>query len=116
MPHRVEKLLSDLKLACSEIEGFTKGQSLEDYVEDRLLQLGLEREFEIIGEALKRLEKIDGDNLERHIPEYRRIIGFRNIIAHGYDVIDDATLWDLATNRVPELLEQAGRYLEAIGA
>lgn len=116
MPHRIEKLLSDLSLACSEIGSFTAGKSLDDYLADRLLQLGLEREFEIIGEALNRLERIDGDRLEQHIPEYRRIIGFRNIIAHGYDVIDDVTLWDLATNRVPELLKQAKQYLEAIGA
>jgi uncharacterized protein with HEPN domain len=116
MPHKVEKLLSDLSLACSEISGFTKGKMLDDYLADRLLQLGLEREFEIIGEALNRLERIDGERLERQIPEYRRIIGFRNIIAHGYDVIDDVTLWDLATNRVPELLEQAKAYLEEIGA
>lgn len=43
----------------------------------------------------------------KKIPEYKRIIGFRNIIAHGYDVIDDAALWDFANNRVPELLEKA---------
>ena len=116
MPHKIEKLLSDLSLACSEIASFIKGKTLDDYLADRLLQLGLEREFEIIGEALNRLERIDGDRLEQHIPEYRRIIGFRNIIAHGYDVIDDATLWDLATNRVVELREQTKHYMEAIGA
>lgn len=116
MPHNIEKLLSDLSLACSEIVSFTAGKALDDYLADRLLQLGLEREFEIIGEALNRLERIDGDRLEQHIPEYRRIIGFRNIIAHGYDVVDDVTLWDLATNRVPELLKQGNQYLEAIGA
>jgi hypothetical protein len=39
MLHRIEKLLTDLRLACSEIEGFTQGKSLEDYQKDRLLQL-----------------------------------------------------------------------------
>jgi uncharacterized protein with HEPN domain len=44
------------------------------------------------------------------IPDYRKIIGFRNIIAHGYDVIDQAVLWDFAVNKVPELLENVDRY------
>ena len=111
MPHRIEKLLTDLSLACSEIEGFTQGKSIDDYQKDRLLQLALEREFEIIGEALNRLQRIDEVRLDRLIPEYQRIIGFRNIIAHGYDIIDDNTLWDLAKNRTPELLFKVGNYL-----
>lgn len=114
MPHRTEKLLTDLQLAVAEITSFTRGKRLEDYLDDRMLQLALEREFEIIGEALNRLERIDEDRLSHHIPEYRRIIGFRNIIAHGYDVIDDATLWDLATNRVPEFKKQIESYLQSL--
>lgn len=114
MPHRTEKLLTDLQLAVTEITGFTHNKSLDDYLEDRMLQLALEREFEIIGEALSRLERIDEDRLGAHIPEYRRIIGFRNIIAHGYDVIDDATLWDLATNRIPEFKAQIEAYLATL--
>ncbi|TVP77637.1 MAG: DUF86 domain-containing protein [Puniceicoccaceae bacterium] len=116
MPHKVEKLLVDLRLACSEIADFIQGKSLDSYLKDRLLQLALEREFEIVGEALNRLERLDPKGLDQHIPEYRKIIGFRNIIAHGYDVIDDATLWDLASNRTPELLSQVETYLVAIGA
>lgn len=114
MPHRTEKLLTDLQLAVAEIVDFTQKKILKDYLEDRMLQLALEREFEIIGEALNRLERIDEDRLSAHIPEYRRIIGFRNIIAHGYDVIDDATLWDLATNRIPEFKQQIESYLDAL--
>jgi uncharacterized protein YutE (UPF0331/DUF86 family) len=59
-------------------------------------------------------ERIDEDRLATHIPEYRRIIGFRNIIAHGYDVIDDVPLWDLVTNRIPEFKEQIATYLTDI--
>lgn len=114
MPHKIEKLLTDLELAVSEIASFTHNKNLDDYLQDRMLQLALEREFEIIGEALNRLERIDENRLSKHIPEYRRIIGFRNIIAHGYDVIDDATLWDLATNRIPEFKQQIKGYLAAV--
>lgn len=75
-----------------------------------MLQLAIEREFEIIGEALYRLARIEEDNLAYKIPEYRKIIDFRNIIAHGYDIIDEAAIWDFAENRVPELLEKVKNY------
>lgn len=70
-----------------------------------MLQLAIEREFEIIGEALFRLSNLEEEILASKIPEYRKIIDFRNIIAHGYDIIDEAALWDFAENRVPELLQ-----------
>ena len=110
MPHSIEKLLLDLKISCEEIQEFSKGKSFEEFNEDRLLQLGLEREFEIIGEALSRLARIDPEGIENKIPEYRKIIGFRNILAHGYDIIDEASLWDFAQNRVPELLSMVENY------
>jgi len=110
MPHSIRKLILDITLSCEEISSFIQGKDFENFKSNRLLQLALEREFEIIGEALARLERIDPENLTNKIPESRRIIGFRNIIAHGYDVIDDAALWDFANNRVPELLEKARKY------
>ncbi|MCC5914987.1 MAG: DUF86 domain-containing protein [Balneolaceae bacterium] len=69
------------------------------------MQLAIEREFEIIGEALYRLEKVEPDKLADRIPEYRKIIDFRNILAHGYDIIDEAVVWDFVQNKVPKLLE-----------
>lgn len=116
MLHKVQKLLVDIRIACGEIENFISGKSLSDYIANRLLQLALEREFEIIGEALNRLERLDPERLLLYVPECRKIIGFRNIIAHGYDIVDDETIWDLALNRSPELLSQVERYLAAIGA
>ncbi len=110
MPHKVDKLTLDIRIACEEIQQFCMGKAYEAFLEDRMLQLALEREFEIIGEALHRLERIDGDRLSRQIPEYRKIIGFRNLVAHGYDVIDDAALWDLAKNHVPELKHRVEHY------
>lgn len=110
MPHSVDKLLIDVRIACEEVQSFTYGQTFEMFLSNRLLQLALEREFEIIGEALVRLERIDAEHLELHIPEYRKIIGFRNLVAHGYDIIDDAALWDLAQTHVPELLRKIEQY------
>jgi uncharacterized protein with HEPN domain len=110
MPHSVRKLLLDLDLACEETRSFCSGKDLAAFQADRVLQLAVERQFEIIGEALARLERIDPGQLTAKIPEYRQIIGFRNLIAHGYDNIDDAALWDFVTNRLPELQEKVKKY------
>jgi len=110
MPHSTRKLLLDVSLACQEIMEFTEEKSYKEFQEDRLLQLAIEREFEIIGEALFRLEKVDPETLADRIPEYRKIIDFRNILAHGYDIIDVAAIWDFVQNRVPELLEKVQDY------
>lgn len=110
MPHKTRKLLLDISLSCNEITDFIDGKNFEDFQQDRMLQLALEREFEIIGEALYRLARIEEGILLQKIPEYRKIIDFRNVIAHGYDIIDEAALWDFAVNRVPELLEKVENY------
>lgn len=110
MPHNVRKLLLDIVISCEEILQFHRNTSFEEYLKDRKLQLATERQFEIIGEAISRINKIDPTGLSRNIPEFRQIIDFRNIIAHGYDVIDQAVLWDFATNKVPILLEKVQKY------
>lgn len=110
MPSSIRKLLLDISIACREIEEFSRDTDYDAFLQNRLLQLALEREFEIIGEAFARLERIDLQNLEHKIPEYRKIIGFRNLLAHGYDVIDEPSLWDFVKNRVPELLDKVSRY------
>jgi uncharacterized protein with HEPN domain len=56
MPHDAQKLLVDIRTACDEIIQFTKGKSFDDFKKDRLLQLAPERQFEIIGEAIFRLD------------------------------------------------------------
>ena len=106
MPHRLDKLLLDIRISCEEIIEFCKSKDLDNLRSERMLQLALEREFEIIGEALVRIERIDADKLNLSIPDYRKIIGFRNLVAHGYDLIDDVILWDLAANHVPMLLKK----------
>jgi uncharacterized protein with HEPN domain len=113
MPYKIEKLLQDVRLSCTEIADFIDDVSFEDFQEDRMLQLAIEREFGIIGEALYRLERIEEDTLSSKIPEYRKVIDFRNVIAHGYDIIDEAAMWDFAENRVPELLEKVENYCAA---
>jgi len=106
MPHDPYKLIADIRLSIDEIERFCAGKQYDDFEVDLLLQRAIEREMEIIGEALNRLIRID----EETIPEYRSIIGLRNIIAHGYDVVDPMMVWDVVVNHVPKLSRQIDTY------
>jgi uncharacterized protein with HEPN domain len=96
MQHKIQSLRHDILTAIEEIHGFLTGQTLAILLSDRTLQLVLEREFEIIGEALFRLRNVAPDTFET-IPGGHRIIGMRNILAHGYDRVDYEILWDAAT-------------------
>ena len=75
MPLEVKKYLSDIQAACQRLTAFTAGKSFRDYENDELLQAAVERQFEIIGEALNRLLKVDAD-LEGEISDAARIIAF----------------------------------------
>ena len=80
----------------------TQEKSLSDYLKDRILKSAIERNFEIIGEALNRLMKTDAETADR-IPECRDIIAFRNLLIHGYEVVDDARVWEVIEQDVERL-------------
>ena len=74
-----------------------------EFVEDRRTQRAVERSFEIVGEALSRLAR-DFPSIVDRIPEHRRVIDFRNVLAHGYDIVDPRLVYGLARTRLPALL------------
>ena len=92
MPHSVHKLAEDALTACAELKHFTSGKQYVDLLNDRGLQLIVERLFEVIGEALYRLRNVDESVFEQ-IHHGHRIIGTRNLLAHGYDIVDYEILW-----------------------
>ena len=100
MPHRPEKLLSDVLAAAAAIRQFLQGNTRETYGNDLMLRSAVERQLEILGEAVRRLEALD-PSLARRISEHRRVIAFRNIIAHGYDGLDDDIVWQIVTGKLP---------------
>ena len=105
-----KKILEDIRVAVSNVLDFTAGGSFDDYAGDRMLQSAVERQFEIMGEALKRLSKIDAQTASQ-IEDYQRIISFRNILIHGYDVVDNAVVWDVVRKDLPKLHEQVRNLL-----
>ena len=112
MQLEAKKLLEGIRQACEHILGFTEGKELSDYTGDTLLRSAVERQFEIIGEALNRLTKVE-PNAANQIHHYRRVISFRNILIHGYDVVEDSVVWDVITSDLPALYEQVLNLLNA---
>ena len=104
------KFIEDALLACRELQTFTKGKSLDDVESDRGLQLIMEREFEILGEALARLRRLD-EPAFNSISNGHRIIGTRNLLAHGYDIVEHVILWDAVQQDLPELVRELNQLL-----
>jgi uncharacterized protein with HEPN domain len=71
---------------------------------------GVERQFEIIGEALNRLVKTTPDTAGQ-ISHHKRVISFRNILIHGYDLVEDAVVWDVVAKDLPLLHSQVAKLL-----
>ena len=70
-----------------------------------MLRSAVERQFEIIGEALNKLSKIDPACAER-ISEHQRIIAFRNIVIHRYAELDNRLVWGVVESKLPVLYRE----------
>ncbi len=110
MENEIFKHLHDVKEAALAIIRFVSGKSFDDYVDDELLRSGVERKFEIIGEALNRTNRIDPGVLAQ-IREYRSIVSFRNLLAHGYDSIDDRIVWGIIEENLGDLLDDVESFI-----
>ncbi len=87
------------------IDRFARGKSFEDYCTDDMLSSAIERKFEIIGEALSRIRRKEPNDLSA-ISEWPAIIGFRNILAHGYDRVEESVVWGIVTRQIPEFIRE----------
>ena len=110
MHPKSHKILEDIRDACAFVLQSTSGVSLDQFKEDRLLRQAVERNFEIIGEAINRLARID-ESIAEKIGDTRRIIGFRNILIHGYDIVDHEIVWLIIQDNLPDLLQSVKRLL-----
>jgi len=112
MNDETRKNLIDVLQAAEEIENFVCGMDFKAYQNNPVTKRAVERDFEIIGEALNRIKHTDSELL-REISEHERIIGFRNILIHGYDIVDEAIVWQAATNHLPILIRDVKQILSA---
>lgn len=110
MPPKIPKYLDDIRDAAQFVIDLVHGRTLDDYRRDRVLRQTVERNFEIIGEAMNRIAKLDPETAAR-VGNYPRIIAFRNVLTHGYDMIEDDRVWSVIQNELPALREQVERLL-----
>lgn len=86
------------------LQDFTTGKTFNNYLDDRFFRSAVERELEIVGKAANRLTlSFQSEHAEI---DWRGIVGLRNVIAHQYDELDYENIWAIATQKVPQLLEQ----------
>ena len=93
--------LYDIKTSIDEIESyFPNGKVFQYYHEDLKTRRAVERNIEIIGEAMSRILKANPDI---QISNSRKIVDARNKIIHGYDEISDDVIWGIVVNHLPTL-------------
>lgn len=104
MDERILKWLYDIKLAIDEIYGYfeTIEKSFVSYSSNLMLKRAVERDLEIIGEAVNRILKRDELFIEQ-ISNAKAIISLRNYVIHAYDSVSDENIWSIITNHLPKL-------------
>lgn len=78
--------------AVDRITRFSAGKTFVDYQGDELLRSAIERQFEIVGEALGKLRQLDQTSAAA-ILDLPRIVAFRNVLIHAYATVDDRLVW-----------------------
>lgn len=115
MQLEVKKYLFDVHKACARVCEFTAGKSFVDYTQNAMFKAAVERQFEIIGEALNRLAKLD-ESVVAQISDHRQIIAFRNILVHAYAQVDDRIVWGVVETNLPTLIAEVDQLLGAAGS
>ena len=105
------KYLWDALQAADRIARFVAGKTFDTYHADELLRSAVERQFEIIGESLAQLHKVDPETAAT-VPELPRIVAFRNILIHGYATVDDQIVWGVVEVSLPPLGAELRRLLQ----
>jgi uncharacterized protein with HEPN domain len=104
MKRETKKYLFDIKTSIDSIFEFIgEKRNFIEYQNNKLLRQGIEREIEIIGEAMNRIMKIAPDI---QIENARQIVDTRNWVIHGYDKVDDVVIWGIISNSLPKLKEE----------
>ena len=110
MDKEIQVWLFDIINSILEIESFVDFEetNFQDYSSDVKTKRAVERNLEIIGEAVNKISKKD-ENLE--ITDKRKIISVRNRIIHGYDQVSDELIWSIITQYLPVLEKEVRQYL-----
>jgi len=107
--------LWDVREAAQAIRSFTVDLDAQAYAGSELVQAAVERKFEVIGEALNQLNRLDAE-LAARIPDVPQILAFRNQLIHGYATINPETVWNIAQNALPVLLSSVQALLDELNS
>lgn len=102
MDDKIKKYLKDMHLAISEIEMAEQrfGRQYEIFETDVIFRKFVERNIEILGEAMNRILKVDSSI---QITSARKIVDTRNYVIHAYDSLKSDILWAIVINHIPRL-------------
>jgi uncharacterized protein with HEPN domain len=110
MKREIKKYLYDIKASIDSINEYLgEKRNFFEYQNNKLLRRGIERELEIIGEAMNRILRL---NPKIEIENARKIVDTRNWVIHGYDKVDDVVIWGIISKHLPKLKEEIEDYLE----
>ena len=110
MKDRIKKFLYDIFDSIESIESYLgERRDFNVYKDNKMLRRAIEREFEIIGEAMNRINKIDS---ELNISSKKKIISMRDRVIHGYDKIDDEIIWGVIVKHLPLLKTEISQLLK----
>lgn len=113
MDNRIYAWLEDIERSILEIFDFLpEKKDFHDYQKDLKTKKAIERNIEIIGEAVNRiLNHKEGSKID--IKNAKRIIGTRNRLAHEYDSISDEVIWSIIIKELPKLKDEINHYINA---
>jgi uncharacterized protein with HEPN domain len=110
MDNNIKKYLHDILESTLSIEDFLgEKRDFTVYESNKMLRRAIEREFEIIGEAMNKIDKI---NPLIQISGKQQIIGMRNRVIHGYDAIDNGIIWGAIVRHLPVLKKEVNKLLD----
>jgi uncharacterized protein with HEPN domain len=104
--------LQDISESCRKVQMLTNGMDLNAFSEDWRIRDAVLFNLQVIGEAVKRLP----DEMKASCPgiPWRRIAGFRDVLAHAYFSLDDSIVWDVASHQMDPLLAAVDRLLAGL--
>ncbi len=111
MQREIKKYLFDIQSCIENIENYTgKPEIFANFENNMMQQQAIERNLEIIGEAVNNILKIQPDI---KITDARRMVDTRNKIIHSYDDIHPAQIWNIIINHLPLLKQEVQILLNA---
>jgi len=110
MPRSLQAYLWDIDRAAGDILTFTRGKQLADYEQDAMLRAAVERNFEVIGEALSQALRFFPQMAGR-VADEQQIVAFRNRLIHGYATVSPVLVWEIVHTKLPKLKGQVTQLL-----